>query len=549
MEVPQLENVDIAVIGAGAAGLYCTYRLLTGLDVDGNPKNVSVAVYEARQRIGGRINSVKLHRNSDAVELGAMRYLPNQKIINSLVENVIAKATDAAATDFEFDSFYHEDGHCLRRPLSFEATESTTQCTSSKNGSRWVGKSIDGILETVVSDVLMADGFSLQELRNDPSKSHQKWNEMTQTLTYRFTGPYENWLLNNMSLDQVLRDQLDKETYEFVRRYDAYDSTYYSSACYGFEVCVEDFTHNTKYRTVKGGLGIAMRYLEDEITRVGGKVCRGHKLHAFVKNRTGASGYKLILDIAPRNTRREVFAQNVILCIPPRGIELLDPSSHLFAKDSSRNGFLRNALDSVRRIPGIKLYLLFKEPWWKNSLGRKARTVTDLPIRQSFYLPSEEKFGLSTVLASYVDMDTCSWWQNWQAKADDGNGNKRSRAYQSSAVRCQEQGYEPANSFVVEELIAQLQQVHSEGVDVSRPVMAVYVDWSWKPGAKGWEVAPFTRRPFLDENIFIAGEAYSDRHGWIEGAFCSAELVIREWFSMRAPEWLDEEEEPYYLGW
>lgn len=59
------------------------------------------------------------------------------------------------------------------------------------------------------------------------------------------------------------------------------------------------------------------------------------------------------------------------------------------------------------------------------------------------------------------------------------------------------------------------------------------------------------RRPLEKERIFIAGEAYSDRQGRVEGAFCSAEQVVRQRFSLAVPEWLKSEEEhdAYYLGW
>ncbi|MFT6709512.1 MAG: hypothetical protein ACJATF_004379 [Flavobacteriales bacterium] len=54
------------------------------------------------------------------------------------------------------------------------------------------------------------------------------------------------------------------------------------------------------------------------------------------------------------------------------------------------------------------------------------------------------------------------------------------------------------------------------------------------------------RQPQKDERIFIVGEAYSDQQGWVEGAFCVTEHIMREKYGLECPDWLDKD---YYLGW
>ncbi len=74
------ESPKVAVIGAGLAGLTCAYRLQqNGFDVD---------VYEARNRVGGRIFSVKI--NDIAAELGGQNILDggDAEATRSLVEEL-----------------------------------------------------------------------------------------------------------------------------------------------------------------------------------------------------------------------------------------------------------------------------------------------------------------------------------------------------------------------------------------------------------------------------------------------------------------------------
>jgi hypothetical protein len=77
-------SVDVAIVGAGASGLYCAYRLATAA---GDFARTRVAVFEASHRVGGRVNSVEIPGTTLVADLGAMRYLPSQAIINSLVDH------------------------------------------------------------------------------------------------------------------------------------------------------------------------------------------------------------------------------------------------------------------------------------------------------------------------------------------------------------------------------------------------------------------------------------------------------------------------------
>ncbi len=105
-------------------------------------------------------------------------------------------------------------------------------------------------------------------------------------------------------------------------------------------------------------------------------------------------------------------------------------------------------------------------------------------------------------------------------------------------------------------MVKQLQELHGPSTDVPPPYTSAFKDWrvdpygggyhSWKAGGRVWEVMPYIRHPHPDKSVHIVGEAYSDEQGWVEGAFLTAEHVMRDKFNLRCPDWLDGDN---YLGW
>ncbi len=77
-------TLDTAVIGGGIAGLYAAWRL-----ADGGVSPDKIAVFEATDRIGGRLLSVSMPGTNGLVaEFGGMRFLTSQRIISSLVQHL-----------------------------------------------------------------------------------------------------------------------------------------------------------------------------------------------------------------------------------------------------------------------------------------------------------------------------------------------------------------------------------------------------------------------------------------------------------------------------
>lgn len=92
---------DVVIIGAGIAGLAAARDLVS--------TGRSVAVYEARDRVGGRLLSLD---DGGAVDLGATWFWPNEPAVHALIEELDVPAFPQA---LDGDTLFEPDGRGTRR--------------------------------------------------------------------------------------------------------------------------------------------------------------------------------------------------------------------------------------------------------------------------------------------------------------------------------------------------------------------------------------------------------------------------------------------------
>jgi monoamine oxidase len=207
----------------------------------------------------------------------------------------------------------------------------------------------------------------------------------------------------------------------------------------------------------------------------------------------------------------------------------------------------RALIASVTPRPLFKLFTTYSDPWWLAAGVEKGRTVTDLPVRQTYYWPTNQgdpaMSGPAMLMASYDDGQNIGFW--------DGLRPRRRQAWSAG-----QEVAEPADPFLghtddrardlawhqykaprgmVDEVARQLAVIH--GLPYTPEVRnAAFRDWgddpfgggwnSWNIGVKSWEVQQRIVRPLDDRPLYICGEAYSDAQGWVEGALQTADAML-----------------------
>lgn len=187
-------------------------------------------------------------------------------------------------------------------------------------------------------------------------------------------------------------------------------------------------------------------------------------------------------------------------------------------------------------------------------------SVTDTPIRQVVYFGNNASdpnaapvYGL---LASYDDEVYTTFWKELELEPNEQQKIPTNENVQPLI------GPRTVPARMVKMLRKQLAEVHfgpnSDYSMVPEPLEAKYMDWSLPPfnaGYHAWashfaidDVQQKIRKPSqliegADAAIFIVGEAYSNDQAWVEGAYCTAESVLNDFFGIEPI--IDNKEYPF----
>jgi hypothetical protein len=180
----------------------------------------------------------------------------------------------------------------------------------------------------------------------------------------------------------------------------------------------------------------------------------------------------------------------------------------------------------------------------RNTIGP---SISDTPVRQVVYFGNnaiDDKgkpvYGL---LASYDDEQFTTFWQELELGPHGVRKVAVSQNYQPL------EGPRKVPEGMVKMLRSQLAAIHfgpgANYTAVPAPLEARYMDWSLPPfnaGYHAWsahydigDVQQKIRKPSqliqgADANIFIVGETYSNDQAWVEGAYCTSESVLKDFF-------------------
>jgi monoamine oxidase len=369
------------------------------------------------------------------------------------------------------------------------------------------------------------------------------WDQLKVSLRYRGRPAREFGFWN------VLADQLSSEAVNFVSDSVGFGSmTQNWNAVEALQLIYSDFGPEVNYIRFGAGTDRLTVGLAKGFSAAGGEIfCAS----AVTRVDSGQDGPPEVV-LTVRNVRTtqhwQVRARHVILALPRRALELLGQPGSLFEPYPLAETELLELVGSVHRYPAFKLFLAYEEPWWRELGISSGPSVTDLPIRQTYYFGVEET-ERALLMSSYNDDRTVAYWQGlaWTERDE------------PTAPRLQVSGEGgPSQVFVAPpEMIrhAQMQLARMHGLDVPTPYLAAYRNWGappfggawhlWRVNADSVAVGMRMRRPLFEYNVHVCGEAYSGIQAFIEGALTSTELVLQEQLGLPPPDWLPGD---YYLG-
>lgn len=490
-----MERVDCAVVGGGVSGLYAAWRLGS----NEARASESVAVFEADDRLGGRIDTVPVGHSTARVELGAMRFWKTQRLVTNLLEHLTLPIEEFPC-QAEVCSYLRG---VLIRPANFAQPANVPFRLRGAE----VGQDVGGLI-----------GQAL--LRIAPELAGPVTPAQLDALAERPD-------LGRIGFWNALEGVLSSEAYQLVQA-GMGDRASFSNWHAGEAMRFMAFVMNSinggpLYRPVQGFSSLVDALAATVRGSGESSITTGRRLLTIERARGADAGSLLLTfeasDVGATGRKAEHYtcvARKVILALPKRAL------SDVLLRCQVSLGLsreLEHLLGAVDVFSAFKLFASYAKPWWTQDWGVGGYSVTDLPIQQVYYgagVGGTDADNQRVLLASYADSELAAFWGPL--------------IHQPAATS----GPPPAESPVVAQVMDQVRTLHGLR-KLPEPEWWTCRDWgahggawhAWRPGQSVPDTIRRVRHPVPDLPIFVCGEAFSRMQGWIEGALTSTERTLQ----------------------
>ncbi len=237
-----IEQIDIAIVGGGAAGLYAALRLVR----DEAFEHKSIVIFDAYDRLGGRINTLKLPPSimPYSADAGAMRYIPDKQVlINALIK---ALGLDSHTYPYVFPTASYfsrgrhfstdvdqHTGHLVELYSAGRAPGPTPQTgykiTSSAQRGKQPGELIGYAISKLLGDPdldILGDGVGISSVRH-LKEQVKRASEAGLSISFEHLSPaewhyfkmwarYAGTKLSDLGFWDLIQGQLEEESYQWV---------------------------------------------------------------------------------------------------------------------------------------------------------------------------------------------------------------------------------------------------------------------------------------------------------------------------------------------
>jgi hypothetical protein len=564
--------LDVAIIGAGASGAYSAYRLLStrpresgavdALLARSGKERLDVQVFEGSQRVGGRLWSHQFPQIPGVVaDLGGQGFSMTHQSVYGLCEHLgIAIAPFLPYNNPEiqylrrsrFGSEAYDDKAAYPQTVRFFVDDPQKQNPSNLFTDTACAQ-LPGLKEAYGAVVVAAETGDLDLVAGAANHLTAFLREARISLPGS-ERPRPIW---EYGVWNAMLDPLDIEGYAmvstsfysqtFFRNFNLYDQLNgYLAGSFPYFLPPPKFGFfhpSAGYQTLP----------ETLLTAVSVTPRFDHRLKNLEKLEEG--GETLVrLTFTVGGIETTVLARNVILAMPPRALQLLDPHHNVLYASP----VFQRYVGSVYGDPFIKIFTVYDKAWWHKPHApdqlMTGYSVTDYPLGPCYYIGQAENGG-GLLNASLSDGTSAEYWEGLARGRDYGPGHRPLFDWYGAAPAALTETLTLDSALPLEfhltpemraEVRRQLELMH--GYPVPESIDGAYVNWSmnpygggvhfWYPGLESWRVMPQIRKPVDGCNIFICGEAFSASQGWAEGAINTAEKLLEEHFGLARPSWV-----------
>lgn len=559
------KKYDIAIIGAGISGLYCSYRLLN----DTKFKDKKIVIIERLNRTGGRLQSdlipIKkpgslndentLLKIQDVLdfdlvkeEQGGMRFNYGMEELMALFGNLnlCDQIVPFPMTSTNNTNRYFLRGHSFSVQ---DAIDSGNMIWSELYNlhSQEIGLSPSQIVTNAYNTILVANDLLIKE-----NQTPEYWQKFRLDLTWKGI-PLNEWLVGGLLKDMGYSEECIEmltNTIGFIAPFKGLPN-----AGDAFQI-LADFPVDPAYFTFKYGFSTLPNTIKDKIkdkvdiclsTNVDSIHEEGDQFILHTATNDDGGDFK---STAKNISYEKIKADKVISAIASTGFKNLfikSPALYQHTKDNNSTK-LWKAINEVLGMNLMKINFYFKEAWWYDGISGRPNiefgpNFTDLPINSIYPFYSVEDLKVDATnetvniisgeepaaLTLYCDFTNTNFWKGLQ-----NVGEKFNSPLQEKYNSLPNQTIFPASKAVVEEARKQISLLFGV-TNIPEPVFTSYRLWNgendfehayhqWNLNANDRETIPYLANP--RPNFYMCNEAISDMQGWVNGSLRSSDIAL-----------------------
>ena len=576
------KTIDVAIIGAGVTGAYSAYRL-------SQDRPGTIELFEAEDRVGGRLWSHHWPEADAMVELGGEAFSPVHAYVTGLVKHLGItpephKAFNALNRLYLRNSMLSYAD--LLKSASFPAhvkqsVDATvryfvdpTYFTHGDNGKgtladpfETVGRFLMPLFDDAVTEAFNDLAGAYMARVEDLGKSNGGKLSPSQVLVVmtpelfdllnRLIRAIEQSKLKTTGGGEVPAYQRDfwsivvrgmgQESYELFRNA-GYDNT--SALSFNMVELFQNLMIGALLGMAQPGFwSLPEGFQQLPLTLMTAAESKGvthHLQHRLIGLRRIDPDDEIELTFLDSQDHTVVrYARKVIMSAP---VSAFDRSVDLDGFDPGLTDRFARIRQGVVPIPAGKLYLVYPAPWWQDmdDLPPGADPLhgyanTDMPSRAIYYKGTIGD-GRGIMTGALTDSISADFWSSFLAPDAElfAGTDERERRLFGAPADMVHTGHR---------LLRRMHQPHLPA-PMPQPDLALYHEWrtegagwsAWKSGRNIHEDAAVLRLPFktkdLDQGLYCCGDSVSERHGWVDNSLESAELMLREAFGLAPAHWL-----------
>jgi monoamine oxidase len=228
----------------------------------------------------------------------------------------------------------------------------------------------------------------------------------------------------------------------------------------------------------------------------------------------------------PRDDIAKREYDHVILALPKSALQDIERASREAFQPEPQ---IRELLNSAFAFPMVKTFLVVAHRWWEEE-NRANRYATRVPTRELHYWKGHTKDSRQGLIMAYTDRPASSFWANYVPPGPQIDAHQ---PYGKPLP-------EPTERRLKRKLVQYINENNVPDITPSDICWYGIRDWgrdpygganhAWRPERKYWVVmrrlAEIADADSSQPRIHVCGEAFSDYHGFIEGALRSAVYVL-----------------------